>query len=225
MISLKNITVRYGDNVIYDDFSFDFPQGVNVVLGESGSGKTTLLNVICSLVPYEGECNADKASVVFQKADLAPVSALNNVASVLTGKDAKSRAQQMLGLCQIGDKANVRATKLSVGEQQRVALARAFVTDRKLLLLDEPFNSLDLRVKLKLYQTLSDLLQKFEKTVLLVTHDIDEALLLADRVYLLSERPCNLEQVAQLATPRADRSYDSEEISLLRKKLRMLFSE
>ena len=222
MIKLTNVTVSYGDNTIYKDFNFEFQRGVNVVLGQSGSGKTTLLNVIANLVSYGGQCDTDKVSIVFQTPSLAPVSVQNNVEMVVNGKNSRELAQEVLRLAQIDHLKDKRATLLSGGEQQRVALARAFAANRPVLLMDEPFHSLDYGVKQKLYQTLNTLLQKYDKTVLLVTHDIDEALLLADRIYLLKDKPATLTLSAEIVTPREERDEYSEQAITLRKQLQQL---
>lgn len=222
MIELHNVTVTYGDNVIYKDLTAEFPQGLNVVVGASGSGKTTLLKVICGLVEFDGTCSCDKVATVFQEPYLAPVSALNNVLAVLRGKDAKQTSLSVLELCHVADKANQRATSLSGGEQQRVALARAFASNRPVLLLDEPFSSLDLGIKRKLYVTLGELLNVYSKTAVLVTHDVDEALLLADRIYLLGGKPAKLQQIAEVTTPRGERDEYSDQFVSLRKQLQQL---
>ena len=222
MIKLTNISVSYGDNVIYKDFNFEFERGVNVVLGQSGSGKTTLLSVIANLVNYQGKCETDKVAIVFQTPSLAPVSVLNNVQMVVSGKQSKQLAEEVLKLAQIYDKKDKRATTLSGGEQQRVSLARAFAANRPVLLLDEPFHSLDYGIKQKLHQTLQNLLEKYDKTVVLVTHDIDEALALGDRIYLLKDKPCTLTQVAEISTPQGERNEYSEQWTELRKQLQHL---
>ena len=222
MIKLTNVTVSYGDNTIYKDFNFEFQRGVNVVLGQSGSGKTTLLNVIANLVEYSGQCETDKVAIVFQSPSLTPVSVLHNVEMVVKGNNAKQVAQEMLKLTQIDHLKDKRATLLSGGEQQRVSLARAFAADRPVLLLDEPFHSLDYGVRTKLYQTLNDLLTKYDKTVVLVTHDIDEALTLGDRIYLLKDKPCTLHEVAEVKTPQGERDEYSTETVALRKRLQQL---
>lgn len=221
MIELKNLTVAYGDNVIYNDFSFVFPQGVNVVVGASGSGKTTLLRAICGLTEHDGSCESDLAAMIFQDPCLAPTSALNNVAAVLKGKNARQTAMIALETCRISDKANRLATSLSGGEQQRVAIARAVAANRPVLLMDEPFQNLDLGVKRKLYRDIDGLLARTQ-TVLLVTHDVDEALLLADRVYLLSGKPAQLSQAAEVALPRSLRDEYSDEFVVMRKQLQQL---
>lgn len=222
MIELSKLRVAYGDNVIYDDFSFTFRPGVNVILGASGSGKTTLLKMICRLVDFDGSVTCPPVSAVFQDPCLAPVSALNNVVAVLKDKNSKQKALETLRLCHIDDKAIQRASRLSGGERQRVALARAFAADRPVLLLDEPFRSLDLGVRRKLYSTLNELLGAFSKIAVLVTHDVDEAVLLADRIYLLSGRPAKLQAVAEISMPRSERDEYAPEFAELRKTLRSL---
>lgn len=223
MIELKNFSVAYGDNVVYDGLDFTFGQGVNALLGASGSGKTTLLRAVCGLIRHGGEVICEPASAVFQEPCLAPISALNNVRAVLRGKNSRIVAEEMLKRCRL-DKVNERATRLSGGEQQRVALARAFAVDRPVLLLDEPFRSLDVGVRRKLYATLSELLALYPKTVLLVTHDVDEALLLADRVFLLEGRPAVPRQIAEVTEPRASRDEYSPEFISLKRSLQDVFT-
>lgn len=223
MITLTDITVAYGKNVVYKNFDFSFEKGVNVVLGKSGCGKTTLLNVIANLVPFSGSCKTQgKISVVFQQPSLAPTSVWNNVDLVLPRGKNDEKIRRVLQLAQIADKKDQNAQKLSGGEQQRVSLARAFAADTQILLLDEPFSNLDFGVKVQLRATLNALLAESAKTAVLVTHDIDEALALADKIFLLESHPCNLRLVAQIATPRAQRSeYDSETVAL-KKQLQQL---
>lgn len=117
MIEFSKLRVAYGDNVVYDDFSFTFRPGVNVILGASGSGKTTLLKTICRLVDFDGSVTCPPVSAVFQDPCLAPVSALNNVVAVLKDKNSKQKAMEMLRLCRIEDKANERVAYLSGGER------------------------------------------------------------------------------------------------------------
>ena len=225
MIKLTDVSVSYGDNKIYEHFNFRFGKGVNVVVGQSGSGKTTLLNVIANLVPYTGECVADKVAMVFQTPSLAPISVYNNVLAVVDNKTSREQIENVLKLSQIFDLKDRRATTLSGGEQQRVSLARAFASNRSVLLMDEPFHSLDYGVRQKLYGTLIDLLNQYDKTVVLVTHDIDEALALGDNIYLLANRPATLTHVAEISTPYAERNEYSEQALALRKKLQQYLSE
>lgn len=224
MIKLTDISVSYGDNLIYEHFNCEFGNGVNVVVGQSGSGKTTLLNVIANLVHYSGKCVTDKVAMVFQEPTLAPVSVYNNVLMTVDGTVNREQIENVLELSQILDLKDRRATTLSGGEQQRVSLARAFASNRPVLLLDEPFHSLDYGVKQKLYDTLHVLLNNYDKTVVLVTHDIDEALALADDIYLLAERPATLTHVASISTPYSQRDEYSAETVALRKQLQQLLT-
>ena len=228
MITLTNVSVKYGDNIVYENFSFDFPVGVNVILGKSGCGKTTLVNVVANLVQYSGKCQTSGAvAVVFQQPCLAPVSVRGNIDLVLPKKYDSKQVDKALQLAQIAHKKDVNVAKLSGGEQQRVALARAFAANCPVLLLDEPFEGLDYGTKRQLIGVLNNMLEQDEnasdaKCALLVTHDIDEALALADRIYLLNEKPCKLHLVESIATPRTARDEFSPETLRRKAKLQQL---
>ena len=229
-IDLVDVTVDYDGRTIYDKLSVTFAAGkVHVILGPSGCGKTTLLNVVGGIVPHLGsvEGNVGGCSYVFQDARLIPQSVYSNVELVLrrniTDKNARREAvTEMLRLAEIDNCAYRNATTLSGGEQQRVALARAFAYGGATLLADEPLKSLDLRVKRKLYQTLDELLAVSPRTVLYVTHDVEEALALADEVYVADGSPCVLNHVATIAEPRGGRDLYSEQSVELRKRLEEL---
>lgn len=223
-VKLNNVCLSFGDNVIYDGFCAEFGTGVNVILGKSGCGKTSLLNVIMGLVNYTGDCVAAKPSVVFSEPTLAPVTVENNVKMVLGGKCDEQTANA-LKLARIYDKRKQSATTLSDGEKQRVSLARAFASERKVMLLDEPFSRLDYGVKKQLYDTLTDYLQTADITAIIVTHDIDEALILADRIYYLDGKPCKLVQIAELDSSKAERDIYDKRHNAIRKQLQDLFSE
>lgn len=222
-VVLRNVGLSYGKEKIYENFNAVFPQGVNVILGKSGCGKTTLLNVIAGLIPYSGECKTDKVAVVFSEPALAPVSAENNVRMVLKKPDC-GIVDEALALARIEDKRNQNAATLSDGEKQRVALARAFASKRRVLLLDEPFARLDYGVKRQLHDTLINYLQTVASTVVMVTHDVDEALALADRIYFLDGRPCNLRLVAELTVLQKARDIYDERHNAIRKQLKLLFA-
>lgn len=223
-ITLNNICLSYGDNVIYDGFNADFCAGINVVLGKSGCGKTSLLNVIAGLVRFSGECLCDKPSVVFSEPTLSNVSVENNVKVVL-GKNCGKQVENALKLAKIYDKRKQNASTLSDGEKQRVSLARAFASERTLMLLDEPFSRLDYGVKKQLYDTLIDCLSSTDTTAIVVTHDIDEALTLADKIYCLDGKPCNLRLVTELATPQRERDIYNEAHNVIRNQLQQLFTD
>ena len=227
-VTFDNVTVRYGDKTIYENFNHTFEAGkLHVILGKSGIGKTTLLNVVARLVPFVGSCYEGKVSYVFQDARLAPVSVLDNVKTVLrrSYKDDKTRtevAMQYLTLSEIADKANATPDTLSGGQKQRVSIARAFAVQTDVLLMDEPFKSLDYSTKNNLYLTLDALLQENSPTTLFVTHDVDEALALADVIYVIEGNPCTICKVTELSVERSKRNLYDDEFVALRKRLTQL---
>lgn len=184
------------------------------MVGPSGCGKSTLLNVVGGLdrdfegkVSVGGKAPGEGIGFMFQEPRLMPwLSVLDNVLLV-AGKDpaAPARARELLAAMELGDVLHAYPGNLSGGMQRRVALARAFVIDPALLLMDEPFVSLDVPTANRLRTMLIKLWQRCGSTVLFVTHDLREALALADRVCFLSAAPGTvvLEVEVGLARPRA----------------------
>ncbi|MCM1289922.1 MAG: ABC transporter ATP-binding protein [Corallococcus sp.] len=223
MITLQNVSVNYGDNVVYENFSYSFGEGVNVVLGKSGCGKTTLLNVIAGLVDYDGDCRKDgQAALVFQNPCLAPVSVWKNVDLVLPKGGNARDIESALAMTELLDKRNRYAPRLSGGEQQRVSLARAFASGRNVLLMDEPFSNLDYGTKFQLRIVLDKMLSVVQKTVLFVTHDIDDAIALADRIYVLQGRPATMTLEAEINAPRSERRDTDAQSLQIRSQLQTL---
>ncbi|MGN1373479.1 MAG: ABC transporter ATP-binding protein [Candidatus Coproplasma sp.] len=183
-MKIENLTVAYGKNVVYDNFNLEFDEGgVTCLLGESGCGKTTILNAIAGLIPYSGSITPVKISYVFQTPRLVPnLTVLNNL--TLIGVD-ENQARQMLERVALTGKLNAYPKTLSGGEAQRVSLCRAFLHPAELLLLDEPFSSLDLKTKLSAMDLFKDMQASSGRGALFVTHDIDEACYLADNIFVL----------------------------------------
>ena len=185
MIKISNLTKNYPKTKVFNQFSIEFREGeVTCVLGESGCGKTTLLNVIANLTDYEGEVDRVKCSYVFQTPNLFyNLTARENLALVL-GKNADVDGfAEVLG---VKGKLDSYPKRLSGGEAQRVALIRGVMYSADLLLMDEPFSSLDLSVKYRTMNVLRERFKKENKTVIMVTHDIHEAVTMADRIIILS---------------------------------------
>ena len=223
-VKFENIFVQFDTTPLYNDFSYNFEQGkVHVILGTSGCGKTTLLNVLAGIVLFKGKVSSGKISYVFQEPRLSPISVWDNVGLVLASKTNKEQRKQIiqeyLTLAEIAPKAKQRATTLSGGEQQRVALARAFAYESDVLVMDEPFKSLDLGIKRRLYDTFDNFLSKSKRTVLFVTHSVEEALALGDCVYLMSGKPVDITKVAAIETDRKHRDLYSQQMVALRKTL------
>lgn len=185
MIKLENIGVSYGEKTVYENFYLDIEEGgITCVLGESGCGKTTLLNVIAGLVPHTGEVSELKCSYVFQKPRLVPNLTVKGNLSLVC-KD-ENRINEMLACVNLADKAESFPAHLSGGEAQRVSICRAFLFGCDLLLMDEPFASLDLKLKISIMEQFKRLQSGRNKATLFVTHDVDEAVYLADRIIVIS---------------------------------------
>jgi sulfonate transport system ATP-binding protein len=189
-LTLTHVRRAFGDNVVLDGLDLEVPAGQFVaLLGHSGCGKSTLLRIIASLDNgAEGAVDAPPCAVVFQEPRLLPWKrVLPNVTLGLTADDRVPRARAVLADVGLTSHENAWPYTLSGGEAQRVALARALVRDPELLLLDEPFGALDALTRIKMQLLLTDMCAKYQPTVLFVTHDVEEALLLADRVLVLAD--------------------------------------
>lgn len=246
ILDLKSVSKAYGEGAaarrVLHDVDLSVEEGEFVaVLGYSGAGKTTLVSILAGLVmPDAGEALFDGAPIagpgperglVFQSYSLFPwMSVRDNVAlavdSVFRAESAASRAErvrryvEMVGL---GHAAERRPAELSGGMRQRVAVARALAMQPRVLLLDEPLSALDALTRAKLQDELSDIHAREKATVVLVTNDVDEALLLADRVVLLTAGPdARLDESFKVALPRPrDRAAlnDSHAYTALRAKI------
>lgn len=217
LLSIRGLRKRYGDTPVIGGLDLDVAPGEIVALvGPSGCGKSTLLRLAAGLdTRYKGEISVGGATVcgpnpavgvVFQEPRLFPwLSVADNVAFGLTDR-ASSRARQLVGetLAVVGlaEFAGALPKQLSGGMAQRVALARALVTEPRVLLMDEPFSSLDAFTRMRLQDHLLAAWTRYQPTLLLVTHDLDEAVYLADRVILVSERPARVQQELRVEAAR-----------------------
>lgn len=185
MIEFKNITKKYGSLTVYENFNLSLEEGkITCILGESGSGKTTLLNMLAGLTPYEGEISQKAAcSYIFQQPRLVPSLTVRGNLKLVC-KD-KNRVEEMLLAVGLSDKAGAYPAQLSGGQAQRVSIARAFLYPSSLILMDEPFSSLDLALKLKISALFLELWKRERRTAVFVTHDADEAAMLSNRVLVL----------------------------------------
>ncbi len=203
MIGLLNISKKYDNNIIYQNFNLSLkPNSVNVILGPSGCGKSTLLDIISGLTePDGGELygvSSNEISYLFQEPRLLPwKSVLDNITYVLQGdkKVAKDKSLDILQKIGLSDSLNLLPDEISGGMARRVAIARAFAFKSKLLILDEPFASLDSDLKRSLIKLFKELWRDDKRTVLCVTHDTDAAELLADRLIKLTDKPVQIEGI------------------------------
>ncbi|MEV6139736.1 ABC transporter ATP-binding protein [Nocardia sp. NPDC051990] len=208
VVRTRGLRRGFGDRVVLHGIDLDIARGEFVaLLGRSGSGKSTLLRALAELdrdVPGSGESRVPtERAVVFQDSRLLPWNrVLDNVTLGLKGADAAERGRTALAEVGLAGREKAWPKELSGGEQQRVALARSLVREPELLLADEPFGALDALTRIKMHVLLLDLCARHKPAVLLVTHDVDEAVLLADRVLVLDKGRIAVDQRIDLERPR-----------------------
>jgi NitT/TauT family transport system ATP-binding protein len=233
---------------VLNDINISVPKGSFVsLIGPSGCGKSTLLKVMAGLiVPTEGEArvagmtpqNAVKArliGLVFQEATLLPwKNAIENAAFLLMTADetlkrseAFDRAQKMLQLVGLSGAENKGPSQLSGGMRQRVAIARALALDPEVLLMDEPFGALDAITREEMSECLLDIWERTGKTIVLVTHSIDEAVLLSREVHVMGTGPARIIETLPITVPhpRSEDSYSHPAFAVAENRLRGLLIE
>ena len=218
---VNNLSKRFGEKLILDHLSFSMKSGDFMALvGSSGSGKSTILRLIAGLdQPSSGSITVDGAPVsgpgpdrgmVFQKYSLYPwLNAADNVAfgmrlQGMTSADVRDRTAYFLEVVGLQDSATKLPRELSGGMQQRVAIARALATNPSVLLLDEPFGALDLQIRETMQDFLLKLWERTGLTVLLITHDVEEALVLAQRVHVLAPNPGRIIRSLEVTLNKSD---------------------
>ena len=207
-VRTRGLTRGFGGRVVLDDVDLEIAPGEFVaLLGRSGSGKSTLLRALAELddgVAGSGELQVPaERAVVFQDSRLLPwARVLDNVVLGLDGRAARERGTAALAEVGLAGRERAWPNELSGGEQQRVALARSLVREPALLLADEPFGALDALTRIKMHTLLRELYDRHRPAVLLVTHDVEEAVTLADRVLVLDTGRIALDRAIELDRPR-----------------------
>ena len=233
---------------VLEDINVDVPRGSLVsLIGPSGCGKSTLLKVMAGLVtPTEGSIAVDGMApqqaakqrvigLVFQEATLLPwKNALENAAFLLITADetisrseAFARASEMLKLVNLEDAERKMPSQLSGGMRQRVAIARALALDPQVLLMDEPFGALDAITREEMSRCLLDIWERTGKTIVLVTHSIDEAIFLSGEVHVMGTGPARIIETLpiNIPQPRTEDSYSEPIFKAAEKRLRSLLIE
>ncbi len=185
---LTNIQKEYEGKAVLRGLELEVKNGeITCILGRSGAGKTTLLNILAGIVTFTGNIQPKPSTVgyVFQENRLLPHLTVRENLQFVGGRDATIDALlRSVGLWEFADR---RVEKLSGGEKRRVAICRAFCVDAPLVLLDEPFVALDSVMKESLLTLAHRLVKEQKKTAVFVTHDVDEAIAIADRVAIIAE--------------------------------------
>ncbi|MEA4924126.1 MAG: ATP-binding cassette domain-containing protein [Syntrophomonadaceae bacterium] len=219
---LSNIHKKFGDLYVLKDLNMNVEEHKLIcILGPSGCGKTTLLNIISGVFPPDqGELSGftgKTISYLFQETRLLPWKTVEeNIDFVLKDKlhpgprlEVINRYVDMVGLA---DFRNYYPGQLSGGMKQRVAIARAFAYPADILLMDEPFKGLDLQLKTALMHAFIDIWRLDHRSVFFVTHDIDEALLLGEDIYVLKERPGAVKGIIRNPIPHKQRQLNREDL-------------
>ncbi|MFA7556865.1 MAG: ABC transporter ATP-binding protein [Hydrogenophaga sp.] len=224
-ITVRGLTKRFEGVTVYDGFDLDIPKGkITSVFGPNGCGKSTLINMISGILPYDGgqilfegkEAHETRIGYVFQnyrEAVFPWMRAIDNIRYPLQFLDI-SKAERQALLDQVVDSFGVSFDlnrypyQMSGGQQQLVSIMRALVVQPEVLFLDEPFSALDYEMVMFLRGILQKVLKEREVTTLLVSHDLDEAVLLADEVLLLTKRPTRVAERLTFDAPRP-RSADT----------------
>ena len=240
ILTIRNLSIVFPDSNgglrALEGLSFDVnPREFVCVLGPSGSGKTTLLRILAGLIrPTTGSLTfghvwkQPRIGMVFQQANLMPWRTVMDNIKIPLEVDhideqiARSKTQEMIELVGLQGFEDALPRDLSGGMAQRVAIARALIHDPDLLLLDEPFASLDAMTRERMWMELSRIWQARQKTVVMVTHSINESLFLADRVLVLTQRPgkVKLDLDVDLPRPRTDDIRYTPHFGELARKLR-----
>jgi sulfonate transport system ATP-binding protein len=226
-IEVRNLTKRFGDLLVLDDISFDVADGEFVaIVGPTGCGKTTFLNALSRLIPItsghiriEGQ-DADpkkhNISFVFQEPTCLPWRTVRD--NVAYGMEIKGvprqvideRLSNILELVGLSQCADLYPNQVSASMLQRIAVSRAFAVNPDLLLMDEPYGQLDVKLRFYLEDELVNLWQKLKSTVLFITHNIEEAVYVAERILVLSNKPTKIKAEVKVDLPRPRNSLDPE---------------
>lgn len=241
IVDLQEISISFGSETIYDRLSFSIRNGEFLcIVGQSGCGKSTLLRVIGDLLKVHSGavtvCGKPAAeawheiSYVFQAPRLLPWrSAEENVVlaqqlrfgSKFSRREMRDRARELLKLVGLERDALKMPGMLSGGERQRVSIARALAVDPRIILMDEPFSALDVATRHRMRAEIVEIWRQTKKTIVFVTHEVDEALELADRIVVLSSKPTKVRSVIDVAQSRP-RNLEEPAVKAMHDQLRKL---
>ena len=201
-LELKHINKQYDGNIVFKDFDISFPESmISCILGPSGCGKTTLLNMMGGVIDADsgdfGSLKNKRFSYIFQSPRLLPWKTVEeNIGFVidrsLSLAERKEKTDYLLQMVELSDYAKHYPSQLSGGMAQRVSIARAFAIDSDVILMDEPFSGIDINLKKNIMERFVEIWKRDKRTVIYVTHDIGEALLLSNEIIVFSKAPVKI---------------------------------
>ena len=226
-IEVRNLTKRYGELLVLDDISFNVAEGEFVaIVGPTGCGKTTFLNALSRLIPIssgnilidgeEADPKRHNISFVFQEPTCLPWRTVrDNVAYGMEVKglpqaEINARLEKILDMVGLAQCADLYPNQISASMLQRIAVSRAFAVNPDLLLMDEPYGQLDVKLRFYLEDELVNLWRKLQSTVLFITHNIEEAVYMAERILVLSNKPTKIKAEVKVDLPRPRNFLDPE---------------
>lgn len=220
MLKLININTNFEEKSIHRNINLNFEKGLTyVILGPSGVGKSTLLNIVAGLFnDYTGEIINDFSSIsyAFQEGRLIPWLSVEDNLKYIGGNE--KYLDKYLKLFNIQDLKTTLIKTLSGGEKQRVSLARAFYTEPELLLIDETLSSLNLKMKISIIEEMNIHLKNNKQTLIYVSHNIDEALLLADKIIIFDDMG-NVHTVLDICINKEERKDSFEKLAFYEKQI------
>lgn len=228
-MKLEAICKNYGDIRVLKDFNLTIKdKEILCVLGPSGCGKSTLLNILAGILKPDGgriEEKKKKVGYVFQEDRLLPWKTLRENIQLVDKKAPSAEIEKIIDIIGLKGFEDKYPAQLSGGMRQRSSIGRAFNFQAEMLLMDEPFKSLDYDLRIKMVRNLIDIWQQWNNSIVFVTHEIDEALLLGNKIAVLTKNPCTVETIFTINSPQAFRRLEDRELIDLRSKLIKILSK
>ena len=223
MIKLKDVYLSYGEHEVLGGISMDISAGEKIcIIGPSGCGKSSLLNVISGMRKQTSGMvvnNHNRLSFVFQEDRLLPWKTVRENIRIVSPAAGEEELAGIISMVGLEGFENHLPSELSGGMRQRTSIARGFLYSADLLIMDEPLKSLDYCLRMDLVESIVNLTLKTGRTLLYVTHEIDEALMLADRIIVLTRSPAKISRELYIKTPQVNRKLGSPETAEIRSRI------
>ncbi len=228
-LQVKNLNKSFNSNVLFKNFDIEFLEGtITCILGPSGCGKTTLLNIIGKVIsPDNGNLlgfEGKHFSYIFQEPRLLPWKTVRGNIEFVLSRDLsagkrKAQAEQLIRFVELDGFADYYPPQLSGGMRQRVSIARAFACPSDIILMDEPLSGLDVALKQNLIRWFSRIWKSDRRTVIFVTHDVEEALLLGKEIVVLSKAPARIVAHQKIDEPAGARNLEDVHLKKMKQVL------